>query len=396
MLENYRRILAVPGGLRFSAAAFVGRLPESMMGIGIVLLVVAGTGSYGLAGTVSAGYTVANAVLAIAQGRFLDRWGQARVLVPAALLFAGSSALLVAASAAGWPSWTACAVAAVAGATLPATGACVRARWSHALHGRPEQLQTAFALEAAVDEMVFMTGPIVVTLLATAVDPAAGVGVAVLTGLLGTLALAVQRGTEPPVEPRETSRRNRPPLPWRTLLPVLGTAAALGCLFGAAEVVTVAWADEHGSQAYAGPLLALWALGSLVAGVVTGAVRWRHGPARRLRVGAWGMCVAMAPLAVVDSVPVMGLVLLVGGLAIAPTLIAATSLTQQVVPPRRLTEGMMMLQTGIVAGVAPGTTVGGVLVDQVGASAAYVAPFAAGALAALSAQALPRNGSTAQ
>ncbi len=55
MLENYRRILAVPGGLRFSASGLVARLPISMVGLGIVLLVEAATGSYGLAGAVSGG-----------------------------------------------------------------------------------------------------------------------------------------------------------------------------------------------------------------------------------------------------------------------------------------------------------------------------------------------------
>ena len=46
----------------------------------------------------------------------------------------------------------------------------------------------------------------------------------------------------------------------------------MGVLFGGAEVATVAFADEHGAKALSGPLLAVWALGSLLSGVVTGAV----------------------------------------------------------------------------------------------------------------------------
>ena len=65
---------------------------------------------------------------------------------------------------------------------------------------------------------------------------------------------------------------------------------SLGTLFGGAEVVTVAFAEEQGSQAYAGPLLALWALGSLMAGLVTGAVTLARGPDDRVRLGAAGMC----------------------------------------------------------------------------------------------------------
>ena len=391
MLDSYRQVLSTPGGLAFSAAAFVARIPISMMGLGIVLLVEAGTGSYGLAGSVSAAYVVANAGLSIVQGRLLDRLGQARVLVPAVLVFVVASGLLVLSVRAGWPSWASYALAAVAGGTLPAAGACVRARWSHALRGQAARLQTAFALEAVVDEAVFILGPILVTALATAVDPAVGLATAVLTGLAGTLWLAAQRATEPPVGARDASGGGRGRLPWRTLVPLLAANVALGALFGAAEVVTVAWSEERGSQAYAGPLLALWALGSLVAGLVTGAISWRASPTQRLRIGALGMFAAMAPLSFIGSVPVMGLALLVGGLAIAPTLIASTALIERAVPAGRLTEGMTMLHTGIVAGVAPGAAVAGTVVDRAGSATAYLVPLLAGALAALSAQALPRQ-----
>jgi hypothetical protein len=57
MLTTYRRILAVPGALLFSATGLVGRLPISMQGLGIVLLVVDATGSYAYAGAVAGATT---------------------------------------------------------------------------------------------------------------------------------------------------------------------------------------------------------------------------------------------------------------------------------------------------------------------------------------------------
>ena len=62
MLSTYRRVLAHPGAFRFSATGLVARLPMSMTGIGIVLLVSAVYGSYGLAGTVAAVNVVATAI----------------------------------------------------------------------------------------------------------------------------------------------------------------------------------------------------------------------------------------------------------------------------------------------------------------------------------------------
>ena len=124
-------------------------------------------------------------------------------------------------------------------------------------------------------------------------------------------------------------------------------------------------------------------------------MHWRKGPASRLRWGAAGMFAAMVPLSFIGSLPVMGVVLFVAGFAIAPTLIATMSLTEAAVPPGRLTEGMAIIQTGLVAGVAPGAAVAGVVIDASGASAAYLVSLAAGLVAMLAAQSLPRAGSDA-
>ena len=390
MLTSYRRILAHPGALRFSMTALVARLPISMVGLGIVLLVSAATGRYGVAGAVSAAYMVANAALAIPQGRWLDRFGQRRVLSLFSVAFGTFVSLLVVSVQADWPIWTAYVFAALAGSVLPQVGSSVRARWSYVLD-QPADVQTAYALEAVLDEAVFILGPIVVTVLATAWHPVAGIAVALVACVVGTLSFAAQRATEPPPQSRAATSGPRPAMPWRTVVPLAVVCAALGVLFGAAEVTTVAFAEEQGRKALSGVMLALWALGSLVAGVVTGAIHWRRGPSFRLRWGALAMATAMTPLYFIDSLTVMGAALLVGGLAIAPTMIASMSLTEAVVPRGRLTEGMAIMQTGLVAGVAPGATLSGLVVDTQGASAAYLVSVAAGVVAALAGLAIPRQ-----
>ncbi|WP_395659112.1 MFS transporter [Nocardioides sp.] len=390
MLTSYRRVLARPGALRFSLTGLVARLPISMVGLGIVLLVSGATGRYGVAGAVSAAFMIANAGLAILQGRLLDRFGQGRVLAVASLGFGTAVSLLVVSVQADWPIGSTYVLAACAGACLPQVGSAVRARWSHVLD-RPAEVQTAYALEAVLDEAVFILGPILVTVLATAVHPVAGIAVAVVACVGGTLAFCAQRATEPPAHPRTGSTGPRPVMPWPTVVPLAVVCAALGLLFGAAEVTTVAFADEQGHKALSGALLALWALGSLTAGVVTGAIRWRRGPSIRVRWGALAMACAMSPLYFVGSLPLMGVTLFVAGFAIAPTMIATMSLVEQVVPSGRLTEGMAIMQTGLVAGVAPGATLSGLVVDHSGASAAYLVSFAAGVVAAVAGLALPRQ-----
>jgi MFS family permease len=380
MLDTYRRILTRPGTALFSATGLVARLPISMVGLGIVLLVEHATDSYGLAGSVSAAMLVGQAAFAIPQGRLLDRLGQARILPLMVTLWGVGLALLMWSVEADWPIALAYVLAAVSGAGLPAVGSCVRARWAYVLDN-PRDVQTAFALEAVVDEAVFMVGPIIVTVLATTVHPVAGLSAALASGVLGSLYFAAQRSTAPPPHPRARTRAERAPIPWGVVAPLTVVCLALGCLFGAAEVTAVAFAEEQGAKSYVGVLLALWALGSLLAGVITGAVSWRSNIVVRLRLGALAMAATMLPLPFIDSMWVMGGVLFAAGFAIAPTLIATMSLAEQVLPSSRLTEGMAFLNTGIVGGVAPGATVAGIVIDAHGASPSYLVSFGGGLVA---------------
>ena len=253
----------------------------------------------------------------------------------------------------------------------------------------PRQLQTAYALESAVDESVFIAGPIAITALATAWDPAAGLGAMVVAGVGGTLVLAAQRSTSPPPHPRAAAIEDRPTLPWRTMLPLVVVALALGCLFGSAEVATVAFADEHDAPGATGVLLALWALGSLLAGVLAGAVQIKRSLAFQVKADTFALACGMSPLALIGPVWLMGVALFVAGFAIAPGLIAALTLVQQTVPAARLTEGMAFVHTGLAAGLAPGAALSGVVVDAAGASPAYLVSAGAGVIAALAAQTLP-------
>ena len=385
MLSPYRRILALPGALAFCTAAFVARLPISMVSLGIVVLVSARTGSYGLAGAVAAAYVIAHAGMAPAQGRLTDRYGQHRVLLVSITVFASAMTGLMAVVQLGWPAPVPHLLAAVAGAALPPIGSSVRARWRFVLARReqlPGALHTAFALESVIDEVVFIVGPVVVTMLATAVHPLAGLLAAVLFGAVGTWWLATQRGTQPPVDKELQLPAARLPLGWRLLLPIGLAAATLGMLFGSVEVVTVAFAKERGHPAATGWLLAAWALGSLLAGVITGAVRWRTSVHRRFRLGMGVMALTMLPLPFVPGLGWMAVALFLAGFAISPTLVASMSLVESTVPEGRLTEGIAWVTTGLAAGLAPGAAIAGWVVDVWGTSRGYLVPVVAGLLGA--------------
>jgi len=380
MLTTYRRVLGLPGALAFSLSGLVARLPISMVSLGIVILVSTRTGSYALAGTVSAAFLITNAVFAVLQARLVDRLGQSRVLPYSVGVFAGGLALMMLVVeldlGSPWPHLC----AAVSGAAMPQIGSCVRARWTVLVPDKQE-LQTAFAFEAVVDESVFMLGPILVTVLATAVHPLAGLAAAIVAAVSGTAFLVSQRRTEPPV--RDPDRPGQTPMPWPVLVPLTVCGLGMGVLFGGAEVATVAFADEAGAKGVSGLLLAVWALGSLLSGLVTGAVHLRAGNAARFRWGLLSMGLVMVPLPFVDGFVTLAVVLFLAGFSISPTLIASAAWIEEIVPADRLTEALTVFTTGLGAGIAPGAALVGVVVDSSGASAAYWVCAAAGLSGAL-------------
>jgi predicted MFS family arabinose efflux permease len=282
---------------------------------------------------------------------------------------------------AGLPSPAPQLCAAVAGAAMPQIGSCVRARWSY-LVGDKRLLQTAFAFEAVVDETVFIVGPVLVTVLATAVHPLAGLSSAIVAALVGTGVLVSLRATEPPARGASGGVHGHGRMRWQVMGPLVLSAVAMGVLFGGSEVCVVAFSEALGDKAASGPLLAALALGSMLSGLVTGALQITASHEARYRWGLLALALALLPLPFVGAFAPMGVFLLLAGLAVSPTLIAAVARIEETVPAGRLTEGIAMFTTGLAAGLAPGAALAGMAVDHWGASSAFWVPAAAGLLGA--------------
>jgi MFS family permease len=381
----FREVLGRPGALRFCAAGFVGRMPMSMFGLGTVLLIASVTGRYGLAGAVAGAGSVGYAVCAPTAARLADRFGQRRVLQPLAVFYAVTTMALIICAEFRAPLWTMVATGGLAGASMPSLGSMVRARWS-ALLGDSPLLHTAFSLESVVDEAVFVIGPAVVALLATEVYPAAGVAVAMVAAVTGTLLFAAQRRTEPPSgparTPQPTAKADRIPAPGLvTLAPVY---LCLGAMFGTIDLSTVDFAQEHGHKPLAGFIIGAYALGSAVGGVCYGSRTWQAPVHRRFAIT---LCIVVAGTATFWAIPgiaVMAAVIFCCGLAISPTFIAGFSLIEQQAPAQRRTEGMAWLTSAISVGVAVGSAIAGHVIDAGGARWGYVFAAGCGAAAAVS------------
>nr|WP_202036309.1 MFS transporter [Streptomyces mexicanus] len=371
-------MFAAPGSKGFSAAGFLGRMPLSMMGIGVVTMISQLTGRYGLAGALSATIALAAAALGPQISRLVDQYGQRRVLRPATLVALAAAAGLLLAAYFHWPDWVLFVCAAGIG-SVPSLGAMVRARWAALYRGTP-QLHTAYSFESVVDEVCFIFGPIVSIGLSTAWFPEAGPLLAACFLAVGVFWLTAQRATEPAPHPRE-HHGGGSALRARGLQVLVATFVATGSIFGAVDVVTVAFADERGHKGAASVVLALYAAGSCTAGVLFGLLRPSGTPARRWLLGICAMAVSMIPLLLVGNLPFLAVALFVAGLSVAPTMITTMALVEEHVPRAHLTEGMTWVSTGLAVGVALGSSVAGSVIDAAGARAGYGVPAVSGAVA---------------
>src|ERR1700685_2030930 len=387
-LRPYAEIFSIPRAWRFSVAGVIGRLPMSMYGLGTVLLISAGTGRYGLAGTVAAAGALGNAFFAPQLGRLVDRLGQHRVLVPICVIFTLSVVGLVTAVQLRFPVWTLFGFAIVGGATMPQLGPMARARWSVLLAGT-SRLHTAFSIESIAGELCFLVGPAAVTLLATQVHPAAGVVTAAICCLGGTLWFAAQRATEPPVKevqaraalPRGGFSVRNVSLAAPGLVVLVPAYLFLGSMFVSVDLSTVDFAARAGYKPLAGVILGCYALGSATGGFWYGSRSWRAPAWKRLAVTLTLTVAGVCTFWAMPDLLVLAIVIYLCGLTIAPTLIAGYSLLESTALPGRATEAMAWLSTGISVGVACGATAVGFILDAFGPRWGYAFAAAAGVTA---------------
>ncbi|MEU8559903.1 MFS transporter [Streptomyces cyaneofuscatus] len=370
----YLRLLATPGARAFTAGNLIARLPMGMLSVSAVIMIAGSRGSYALAGAVTATGLAATAVVAPFTARLVDRYGQARIAVPATALAVLGSLALVLCVRYDAPAWTLF-VAYAATATTPNTGGMSRARWAHLHRGDPAALHTANSFEQAADELCFMLGPVLAAVLCGTLFPEAGTLVGAFLLMTGVLIFAAQRATEPPPTPR--TRTAVSPLRTPGMPALLAVFLATGAVFGALEVVSIAHAG--------GAILALQAAGSCAAGLLYGSLRPARNVRRRLLLCLAAMTALMSlPLLATTStasLPVLALCLLLAGAATAPTMVTGMTLVQRATPPGQLNEGMTLSVTALLGGVAAGAATGGWLVEHTGTVSGYAAPMGAAALA---------------
>ena len=381
---TYRTLLRTPGAAAFFLTAVVGRVGIAMTGLGIVWLVHTRTGSYATAGLVTGGFAVAEAVAGPQLARLIDRFGQTRVLPPALLAHAAAVATMLALVAADTPDWLMTAGGVLAGATIPQLGALSAARWAALLRDeRPAALPTAFALESLANELAFLAGPALVSILGATGRPALGTTLAGAWVVAGGLCFAAQRRTAPPPASGASAHHRAGRSLLRPGFAVLvGVNLAIGGFFGAMQISVTAFA--HGVAGAAAALFMVSSCASLLAGWLYGLRRWRTAPRMQLAAAAAGLAAGCLPLLVAGSPFELGFGLALTGLAIPLILVLCSVLAEAAVHRAVLTQAFVWLNSASAAGSAGGVAVAGWAVGAFGAHGGFaVAAMATGVMAVL-------------
>jgi MFS family permease len=375
--KRYAAILRQPHVTPLLLASMLARLPYGVYALAVILYLSEVRDSYAIAGLVDGAFAIGAAVGVPGQGRLIDRFGQRRVLVPAALLDATATGALVALTEGGAPTAALVVCGLLGGVAIPSVGGALRALWPSLLRGRDELTGAAFALDSVALEALFTTGPLLAALVVAIASPIAALALSAVCTVAGTLLFVAQapsRGWRPDLEADRPGALGA--LRSSGVRTLAFAAVPVGFGFGTVEISLPAFAEEHGRTELAGILLATWSVGSVAGGLLYGARTWRWPLGRTYLALSIGLPLGFLPALLAGSIGAMAVLVVTAGLFIAPQAAAANELIARVAPRGMVTEAYSWPVTATLVGFAPGTAVGGALVEEQGWEACFLAAAA--------------------
>ena len=381
MANQYRAVLARPGALRLLGTALVGRMPQGMSSLAVLLLVRGSTHSYAAAGAAVGAGALAGAVGGPLLGRMIDRVGRRLVVGPASAAQACIYIVLALAGRAHAPAAVLIACAALAGGLTPPIAPVVRTLLRD-LYDDHAVRETAYSMEAIAQETIWIVGPLATTIVVTVASPVVAVAILGLIGLSGTLLFMRSPLLDRPHAHEHGEGDRGSALASVDLRWLLMPIALMGFALGAVEVGIPSLALHDGSRPAAGFLLAIWSLGSMAGGIHYSSTRWGSALGSRYALLLAGNCLVIAPLLFAGTIALAAVFSFVAGLAVAPTFSCVYSLVGHVVIPGSEHEAFGWTLSGLVAGVALGSALAGAVIGPLGVHGPFLLAVVAAALAA--------------
>ena len=272
--------------------------------------------------------------------------------------------------------------AGVAGALAPPLGPTMRVVWA-SLTPSPATLRKALSLDAVLEEVLYLAGPALTGFILITVSLSAALVIPAVLIVAGTALMVSAPGmrAETDTPPSEATEATTTGLLSGSrfialLLPVLATGLVVGNLY----VAVPALVGTVDNTAAVGIVLALFAAGSAVGGLIYGAMRLESSSQRQLLVLTALLVIASSAASLMHSTITLGAVVTLTGVFLSPVMIVAYFAANGFGGSGRQTESTTWVNTSHNVGAAAGSAAGGVLIEAWSANVAFGACAAAAAV----------------
>ena len=362
MLETYKSLLRLPGAFRVSFSGLIARMPGGMDSLAIIFIVLGAEKQYAIAGALTGVAALTTVVSTPFWSNQSDKRGQKFVLkiaIPARTFAMFTFIALVAFDA---PVWTWFVAIIAAESTSVSIGSFTRRRWMSMVGAENKaKVNTAYSFESALDQFVYVAGPVLATAIST-VSPPSGLILATTFFLVGGIMLLTHKESTPPI----LHRPEHPPLLGnRAIHAVAIPIILIGGCFGPINLAFVAFSREQGHPGIPGVLLAVGSLGGLFFALLNGAIKWKLSAGVRFRINLLIFTLIAIPLPFINSLPVLFVLNFFLGGSVGPLFPTAIAIVEKRIPTSHMTEAIALIFAGIpLAGAFTSIWTGKILDDH--------------------------------
>ena len=360
MASNYRELFKAPGFVRVITSQLLARFPFGMMSLALVMHIQHVYDSYAIAGFALGAETIGAAISGPVLSRYMAKVGVSRVIMPASILSALS---MFAIAIYTENSLVTIALSAIVGLTSPPIQAAARTVYPTLVKKR--LLSSVYALDATAQEIIWVVGPVLATVLAAQINTAFGVHVMAALQIVGAWAFIANKEVSKIAIPK-SGRKIGGVLKNKVVFANLILGMLLIGSFSGVEVGTVAILGKE----LAGPVIAVFSVGSIIGGLILGnRNKGKWALTRFLALISFGY--ALIFLNPADPIW-MSVAWFIAGLGIAPALGTMSAIIGVTVKTSDAPEAYGWAGTGQLMGYSAGAALAGIAIDVVSPTASLL------------------------
>jgi MFS family permease len=358
---SYSSLLRTPGVLRVVGSQLVARFPFGMISLAFVMHIQQVHDSYAIAGFALAAETLGAAISGPFLSRKISAWGVKRVILTGALC---SGSAMFAIALFDSPPLVMIGLGLIVGLSSPPIQAAVRTIYPSLVPKK--QLSALFSFDATVQEIIWVIGPLLATVLAAQISTGFAVIVMATVQISGALLFLANKEVSTLVIPKST-RRMGGVLKSKIVLANVIIGLLLVGSFSGVEVGSVAILDN---KALAGAVIAALSIGSILGGLVLG-------PRAKTK---WALSkfiiIILVGYVLVFLNPTdplwMALCFFIAGIGIAPALGVLGAIVATSLKLGDTTEAYGWIGTGQMMGFAAGAALAGIAIETVSPESALL------------------------